>query len=206
MRRLSFGTVATLSLAVAAYAVVAYAFLPLGAAVHPDMRATFAAQKAAVYLHVFGSAVALALGPFQFWARLRTSRPKLHRWLGVIYLTVGVGLGGVAGLALATTAHGGMTSTLGFGCLALAWLYTANHAWGEARARNFVAHRRWMIRNFALTFAAVTLRLYLPGSMAAGVPFESAYPAIAWLCWVPNLVVAEFLVRNTRYPLGREAA
>lgn len=202
MRRYGHGALVLLSLAVAAYAVFAYALLPLGAAVHPDMRATFAAQKAVVYLHVFGSAVALALGPFQFWARLRTSRPKLHRWMGGIYLTVGVGLGGVAGLALATTAYGGMASTLGFGCLALAWLYTANHAWGEARARNFVAHRRWMIRNFALTFAAVTLRIYLPGSMAAGVPFEVAYPAIAWLCWVPNLIVAEVVIRGTRHPVA----
>lgn len=48
-----------------------------------------------------------------------------------------------------------------------------------------------MGRNVALTFAAVTLRLYLGPLMALGVPFELAYPAVAWLCWVPNLVVAE---------------
>ena len=53
------------------------------------------------------------------------------------------------------------------------------------------------MRNFALTFAAVTLRVYLPTSMALGVPFESAYPLIAWLCWVPNLLVAEPLARAT---------
>jgi hypothetical protein len=198
MNRFAYGALVVLSLAIAAYAVFVYALLPPGAAVHPDMRATFEAQKAALYLHVFGSAVALVLGPFQFSARLRAARPKLHRWMGITYLTVGVGLGGVAGLALATTAYGGVPSTLGFGCLALAWLYTANHAWGEARGRNFVAHRRWMIRNFALTFAAVTLRLYLPTSMALGIPFDTAYPAIAWLCWVPNLIVAEWLIRTTR--------
>jgi hypothetical protein len=50
-----------------------------------------------------------------------------------------------------------------------------------------------MVRNFALTFAAVTLRLWLPGSVLSGVPFEVAYPIVAWLCWVPNLVVAELL-------------
>lgn len=75
-------------------------------------------------------------------------------------------------------------------------LYTASHAYGEARARNFVAHRRWKIRNFALTFAAVTLRLYLPAAAALEVPFATAYPAIAWLCWVPNLLVAEWLARR----------
>ena len=37
---------------------------------------------------------------------------------------------------------------------------------------------------------------YLPASMLAGVPFEVAYPAIAWLCWVPNLLVVEWLLRR----------
>jgi hypothetical protein len=55
-----------------------------------------------------------------------------------------------------------------------------------------------MIRNFALTFAAVTLRIYLPASMAAGMEFEMAYRAIAWLCWVPNLVIAELLFNKRR--------
>jgi hypothetical protein len=55
-----------------------------------------------------------------------------------------------------------------------------------------------MTRSFALTFAAVTLRIYIPLALAAGVGFADSYPAIAWLCWVPNLVVAQFLVRSAR--------
>jgi hypothetical protein len=55
-----------------------------------------------------------------------------------------------------------------------------------------------MVRNFVPAFAAVTLRL--PGSMAAGVPFGLAYPVIAWLCWVPNLIVAEWVLRRTPDP------
>ena len=199
-QRFGFGALAFLSFAVAAYALVAYGLFPLGAAVHPAMRASFAAQAAAVYAHVFGAAVALALGPLQFWSRLRRARPRVHRWLGLLYLSVGVGLGGVAGLVLAAQAYGGVVSTLGFAGLALAWLYTGVHALGAAQSRDFVAHRRWMIRNFALTFAAVTLRLWLPASVAGGLPFEQAYPAIAWLCWLPNLVVAELWVRATPHP------
>jgi hypothetical protein len=55
-----------------------------------------------------------------------------------------------------------------------------------------------MVRNFALTFAAVTLRLWLPVSTVSGVAFELAYPVIAWLCWVPNLVAAEFFLERSR--------
>jgi uncharacterized membrane protein len=194
MIRAPFAAIALLSLAVAAYAVIAYTALPLGATVHPDMRAAFAGQKLAVYAHVFGSAIALAIGPLQFWTALRQARPRLHRALGLVYLGAGVTLGGLAGLFLAPRAYGGLASSLGFACLALAWLYTASHAYGAAMARDFDTHRRWMMRNFALTFAAVTLRLMLPASALAGIPFEAAYPVIAWLCWVPNLVVAEMLI------------
>ena len=51
-----------------------------------------------------------------------------------------------------------------------------------------------MIRSCSLTLAAVTLRIYLPLSQLAGIPFAEAYQAVAWACWVPNLVVAEWRV------------
>jgi uncharacterized membrane protein len=196
MLRLGFLLVVFLSFGVAAYALVAYALFPVGAAVHPDMRASFGEHKLALHAHVFGSAVALLVGPLQFSAYPRNNRPHIHRWLGRLYLSAGVALGGLAGLFLSASAYGGLPSKLGFACLALAWLYTGSHAFGAARARNFIAHRRWMVRNFSLAFAAVTLRLWLPGSVVLGVPFEVAYPIVAWLCWVPNLVVAELIVRR----------
>ena len=70
---------------------------------------------------------------------------------------------------------------------------TTAMAWTSAVRRDFVAHERWMIRSFALTLAAVTLRLYLPIAPVLGYPFMPAYVAISWLCWVPNLIVAELL-------------
>ena len=198
MRLTGFVVLVLLSLGVAGYALVVYGFLPLGAVVHPDIRAAFEVHRAGIYAHVFASAVALALGPFQFSVRLRTARPALHRWSGRFYLGIGVLVGGLAGLYMAFHALGGLASRLGFGCLALAWLYTGLRAYRAIRARDIVAHRRWMVRNFALAFAAVTLRLWLPASIASGVPFEDAYPVIAWLCWVPNLVVAEILFNQSK--------
>ena len=182
-----------LCLGVAAYAVVVYAVFPLGAFVAPTMRSAFAANAAAIYVHVFASAVALVLGPAQFSQKLRLGRPRLHRWMGRAYLAVGVGAGGLAGLVMATRASGGPRARLGFGCLALGWLTSGALAYRAARSRSFVTHRRWMVRNFSLTFAAVTLRLYLPSAMAAGIAFEVAYPIVAWLCWVPNVLLAEAL-------------
>lgn len=196
MRKTAWALAALFSFSVAAYAVIGYGARPLGAGVHPDMRAVFQAHRVAVYLHVFGSAVALLLGPLQFAARLRGARPALHHLLGRLYLGAGVLAGGLAGLYMAAFAYGGAISSLGFGALALLWLYTGARAFAAARARDFAAHRAWMVRNFALALAAVTLRLQLGGSLALGLPFESVYPALAWLCWLPNLAAAEWLVRR----------
>ena len=197
MRLTSFAALIFLSLGVVGYAIVVYGFLPLGTVVHPDMRATFETHRFGIYVHIFASVVALALGPFQFSARLRARHVALHRWSGRLYLGVGVLVGGLAGLFMASHASGGPAARLGFSCLALGWLYTGSRAYFAIRAADIASHRRWMVRNFALTFAAVTLRLWLPASIASGITFEVAYPAIAWLCWVPNLLVAEVLFNQT---------
>lgn len=203
-RRAGYATMTVLALGVAGYAVAAYGFLPLGAVVHPDLRPSFEAHRAALYAHVFGAVFAMALGPLQFARRLRARRPELHRWTGRLYLGAGVLVGGLSGLVLAVNAYGGAAGRAGFTALALAWLFTGLRAFLAIRAGDVAAHRRWMVRNFALTLAAVTLRLLIPAAMIAGAPFAPAYAAIAWLCWVPNLLAAELLFVRPRVPLASE--
>lgn len=193
MRPLGYAALCVLSIGVAAYAAVVYGFLPPGSLVHPDMRAGFEAHRLGLYAHVFGSVAALALGPLQFSTRLRSRRIALHRALGRLYLGVGVLIGGLSGLYLAFHAFGGPLARLGFACLAVAWLYSGLRAYLAIRAGAVALHRAWMVRNFALAFAAVTLRLYLPASAVAGLDFAATYAWIAWLCWVPNLAAAELL-------------
>lgn len=202
-------TAFVLCFAVAGYAVILYGFGQGAQRLHPDMRATFEQHAFAIGTHIFASALALVLGPFQFSARLRATRPALHRGLGRMYLGVGVAIGGAAGLYMSVHAFGGPVAKLGFAGLALGWLYTGARAYAAARQRDFAAHRRWMIRNFALTFPAVTLRLYLPWVFVFQLPFAPAYAAIAWLCWVPNLVVAERMIGSVRHsspPAGTRRA
>ncbi|WP_395007222.1 DUF2306 domain-containing protein [Undibacterium sp.] len=192
-KKILFGLMLSLSLGVAAYATIVYAAFPLGSLVHPEMKTNFENHRLAIYLHIFASSLALLIGPFQFSKRLRVSRPQLHRLLGKIYLGLGVLLGGLAGLFMAAFAYGGLTSNLGFGILAVLWLFTGARAYLAIRQGDIVSHQQWMIRNFSLTLAAVALRIYLPMSMVLGLPFELCYPIISWLCWVPNLIIAEWI-------------
>ncbi len=183
-----------LCLSVAGYAIVAYSVLPLGKLVHPEMRAVFQSHSIGISIHVFASSLALILGPLQFSRQLRIKRPDLHRWLGRLYLGVGVLAGGLAGLYMAMFAWGGFPARIGFALLAVAWLTTGWLALQSILDGDVQQHRRWMVRNFALSLAAVTLRIYLPIFTIGGISFVVSYPIISWLCWVPNLIVAELLL------------
>ena len=146
-------------------------------------------------LHVAGAATALLIAPFQVLPGLRARQPGLHRVMGRIYVA-GCLAGGMGGLVLAFGSTAGPIATAGFGLLALAWLATTVQAWRMALARRVAEHRAWMIRSMALTLAAVTLRLYLPFAALGPIPFFDAYRAIAFLCWVPNLLLAEVWLKR----------
>lgn len=179
-----------LSLAVA---LVSWRFLFWGVDMTmPAMAYHLEARALALYLHIGLAPVALAVLPFQFSTRLRKTRPGLHRWLGRIY-GAAVLLAGLAGLSLALNADAGPVAGAGFGLLAVLWLGATAQAVRLAILRRVAEHRRWMIRSAALTLAAVTLRIYLP-LLEMTVGFEIGYLLVAWLSWVPNLVLAEAIL------------
>jgi hypothetical protein len=180
-------------------------------------------------LHIGCAIVAIAAGPFQFVASLRTSRPALHRATGYTYLAAVLlagsaalrlspdtaqfaanGLGDSAAFALvgiAPTALGFAPNAtydssqfglvvLGFGTLAVVWMVVSAAALIRARQRRFAEHRAWMIRSYALTFAAVTARV-----VPVPLFFVTQDPVLATILtfwsWPLNLMVAEWLVRRT---------
>jgi len=156
--------------------------------------------------HIAGGMGALLFGPWQFSERLRSRALDLHRWMGRFYL-LSVGLGSVAGLAMAFVSEEGLPTHLGFGALAVLWFFTGLQAYRKVLGGNVEEHRHWMMHNFALSLAAVTLRNYLPLMLfALHWPIRTAYITVSWLCWVPNLLVAEWLVRRRQRLLSHDLA
>jgi uncharacterized membrane protein len=190
IRKFGWAVMASLALIIAAYAI---AVLGVPTLRPPFLQQRFVTMPLAATLHLAGAAVALAVGPLQHNSRLRGRFLNLHRWSGRVYV-LAVLFGGSAALLLATVSQGGLAAHVGFGLLAVLWLLATGQAYRSIRAGDQVAHRRWMIRSYALTLAAVTLRIYIPLSQIVGLPFEPAYQTIAWLCWVPNLLLAEWLI------------
>ena len=162
----------------------------------PEQRAIYFAHLTILIVHIVGAMLALMIGPFQFLPGIRRGRwLKVHRWLGRTYL-LSVLFGGLSGLYMAFISYGGMVTHLGFGALAVFWLYSGYRAYRHIRHKEIEQHRQWMIRNYALSFAGVMLRVWMPLSGAVGIDFLPAYQAVAWLAWVPNLLVAEWIIRR----------
>ncbi len=158
----------------------------------------------AFYQHILLGAVAMLTGWIQFNRNWRNKNLKLHRNLGKVYL-VAVLLSGLAGFYLALHATAGLIASLGFIGLAIGWLYTTVRAYRSIRKGNTDAHEQWMVRSYAFTFAAVTLRFWLPGlQLGLGLDFFTTYKIVAWLCWVPNALLAEWLIARKRrqIPVG----
>ncbi|MEM9651947.1 MAG: DUF2306 domain-containing protein [Actinomycetota bacterium] len=203
--------VTVLSLLVSAFSLSTYATFDRGNFVsifdgrfeEPDL------GRAILYVHIFTSIVALAVGPFQFSRRLLAERKKLHRIVGRVYYFGGVFPGAITGFVTAMGTTAGITGAVGFGMLAVVWFGSGAMALSAIRQGDVLEHKRWMHRNFALTFAAVTLRFWLAILAGGDILFndtqtldeatKNIYPAVPWLCWVPNVFVGEWLI-NRRMP------
>lgn len=153
-------------------------------------------RGAAFFAHITLGPLALALLPFQFNERQRRKRPGVHRWMGRVY-AMSILLAGVGGLAMALGTRSGSVASTGFALLAVFWLITTGVAVWHAMNKRISGHRAWMIRSAALTFSAVTLRLEMPLLMM-GFGDALGYTLVAWTCWVPNLLIAEWLLRRKR--------
>lgn len=192
-------TVAILATMTGIYPVVYY-FYPSGrfgvlASKSDELLASHFYQGS-FYTHITFGGMALLIGWMQFSKKIRARRMELHRGIGKAYM-VAVALSGVSGYAIAMSANGGPVCMAGFGLLALVWLYTDLRGYRAIRRLDIDQHRAWMLRNYALTFAAVTLRVYLPlATSVLHFGFLPSYRAISWLAWVPNLLVAEWLIRK----------
>ena len=214
--RPGFIWVALSSVAMAAILLSSYTGATLAELAQDDtgLATTYADRPAVIqvafYVHIAFAGLALLLGPAQFVGRWRRRAPRLHRMVGRLYL-VGVGVGAVGGLIVATASSVAFQGFFGFGALAVLWAWTGWRAYRSIRAGRVAEHHAWMIRCFALTYAAVTLRLWVAVLVAVQVPFAGAdadpvamftlaYAPVAFLCWVPNIVVAEWLIARRGLP------
>jgi hypothetical protein len=148
-------------------------------------------------MHAVLASIALLVGALQFIPGARGLRARWHRATGVVYVTSCL-VAAPTGLVLAVGSTAGPVATAGFGILSVVWFYVTSQGLRAVLDRRYAEHGEWMIRSYALTFAAVNLRLYLPLLQPMGVDFVDGYRAISFLCWIPNLMIAELWIASRR--------
>lgn len=197
IRKLLFVVICILALLIGAYPLI-YVFV--------EHRYTFLGSKSseilqnqiwkfAFFAHIIFGGISLFIGWRQFGNTFRNKHLKLHRIIGKTYV-VSVLISSVAAIYMGIYANGGIISSAGFIALGLIWLISTSSAVVQIRKGNVVMHRKLMIYSYACTFAAVTLRIWLPVLERITRDPDNSYLMVAWLCWVPNLLVAYIINKN----------
>lgn len=147
------------------------------------------------YGHISLGGLALLIGWTQFSKKIRLHNILLHKRIGIIYVS-SVFISGVCGVYIGLFATGGLISILGFVSLGIIWLSTTFLGFRAIKKGNIALHQNFMTYSYAACFAAVTLRIWLPILTITMGDFIPAYRIVAWLCWVPNIAVAYFIVKR----------
>ena len=156
--------------------------------------------RTAFYIHVYTSMFVLIAGFTQFSNRFLKNFPKWHKRIGYMYVYVLLLLSGPTGLIMAFYAFGGIISKIAFTVLSVLWITFTFLSVRFAIKKKFIKHKNFMIRSYALTLSAITLRSWkVVLAYYLVLPPKDLYLIVAWLGFVPNLIVAEIIIsRNKR--------
>ncbi|WP_336962947.1 DUF2306 domain-containing protein [Chryseobacterium contaminans] len=194
MKKLLFIIICILALLIGVYPLI-YAFV--------DHKNTFLGSKSldvlqnhiwrtAFFAHIIFGGISLFIGWRQFGSAFRNKYKKLHRIIGRLYIAAVV-ISSISAIYMGIYANGGIISSVGFIMLGFTWLITTLAGIFQIRKGNMIQHQQFMIYSYACTFAAVTLRLWYPLLQNITHDPDKSYLAVAWLCWLPNLLVAYWI-------------
>ena len=168
---------------------------------------------AVLYAHIVAGGLALRARPVPVLGR--AASPHAGRASAAREGVPGAVLvAGSAALALAPVNSAGMVGFFGFGTLAVLWLGTAwrgyrcDPAWRRPRPPGLDdPHDGPDLRGghpAALDRCAHGRPVALPHDGRPGdAAFDNAYAAVPFLCWLPNIVLAEWLIRRRDLPALR---
>ena len=150
------------------------------------------------YVHIFTAPLVLLAGASQFSRTLMIEKVAWHRNIGKMYLVVILLLSAPAGLVMSFYANGNAVSKFSFSFLSILWWVLTYLAYRKALEKKWIPHANLMIRSYALTFSAITLRLYMFLIAKIGL-FDTwtateIYVMLSFMSWIPNLAIAEILI------------
>ena len=149
------------------------------------------------YAHVYTSIFVLFSGFIAVFVKPKAAFRNLHRFFGKIYVILLLLLAAPSGIYMGFYANGGILAKISFVILGILWWFTTYKAYLEIRKKNVLNHKKWMYRSYALAVSAITLRLWKVVLVYFFQPNPmDVYEVIAWLGWVPNLILIEILIKT----------
>ncbi|MEP2668673.1 MAG: DUF2306 domain-containing protein [Cyclobacteriaceae bacterium] len=151
----------------------------------------------AYYSHIIIAGFILLIGFFQLNTKISLREKWLHRFLGKCY-AYGIFLfAAPGGIIMSFFINRGTLVLLSFLIQSILWVVFTAYAIKAIKNGDIIIHKKWMWRSYALTFAAVTLRLYaFATSWSVDLTHPTAYAIIAWLSWTLNLIFVELYLRT----------
>lgn len=153
------------------------------------------------YIHVFSSPFVIFSGLFQFNRFVIHRLPRLHRILGLVYIVVLVFIAAPSGFLMGLYANGSYPTQISFSILSILWVLTTVIAFRKVKQRDYIAHTKWMMRSYALTLSAISLRFFtfLIGYFKIPLYPIEAYIVVSYSSWIVNLLLAEWMIYR-KYP------
>jgi uncharacterized membrane protein YozB (DUF420 family) len=151
------------------------------------------------YMHVILGGLILLVGFAQVSTWFRNKWTRLHRMLGKFYVYGVLLFAAPGGCVMSFFVDRGVAVLMSFLFQTVLWFYFTSVAVIKIKQGNVAEHEVWMWRSFALTLAAITLRLYIFfASYFFDLSQPIAYAIIAWASWVPNWLAVEYYFQNRR--------
>ncbi|MCU0440190.1 MAG: DUF2306 domain-containing protein [Raineya sp.] len=151
--------------------------------------------KVAFYIHVFTCFICIGAGFTQFSNDTLKNYPKLHKVAGKIYVYNIMFINFPFALILGVYANGGIASKIAFILLDFLWLYFTLMGVYQIKKGEIHLHKNYMIRSYALTLTAFTLRLCkFIMSKISNWDYDSIYTFDAWMALCLNMLIAEIII------------
>jgi uncharacterized membrane protein YozB (DUF420 family) len=149
----------------------------------------------AYYSHVLIASIILLVGIFQINTPWQQRWPMVHRSLGKVYVFGVLCFAAPGGFVMSLFIQRGEWVLASFILQGIAWIVSTYLAYHYIKKKEIQLHRNWMWRSYSITLAAITLRAYVfMSSWSLELSQPAAYATIAWLSWVPNLLVCELYI------------
>src|SRR5229473_8444467 len=169
-----------------------------------ELDKAFADRRTLTLAHILPGMLFMVLGPLQFVRGLRSKYPQVHRWCGRIFLSASAVVG-VTGLTLAFgKTIGGVDEKAAITLFGAFFLIALAKALRHALRRQFVQHREWMIRGYAIGLAVATIRPIMGTFFAAALLHGHApeprefFGTAFWIGFTLQMIAAEIWINYTR--------